>query len=178
MSDTDSQNERRRRFLQLLAFPLGVGLVYGVIALAHPDRALDALQVSWQVLLQIAPALLIAFGMIVALNLLVRPAQIKRFLGRGTEIKGSLLSVVAGILSMGPIYAWYPLLGTLREKDVSSFHLSTFLGCRAVKIPLLPIMAAYFGWVFTITISLVMILGSLGTGAVVQLFDRPAAASE
>ncbi len=40
------------------------------------------------------------------------------------------------------------------------------------------VLAAYFGWVFTITVSLVMILGSLSTGAVVQLFDRSTAASE
>ncbi|MGM0489612.1 MAG: hypothetical protein ACQESR_22985 [Planctomycetota bacterium] len=59
---------------------------------------------------------------------------------------------------MGPIHAWYPFLNELREKGVSDFHLANFLGCRAVKIPLLPLMAAYFGWLFTLVISAMMVL--------------------
>jgi len=175
MNDRASSDTGRNRFLQRLAFPVGVGIIYGTIATVRPEQTIAALKASVRVLLQIAPALVIAFGMIVFLNWIVRPAQVRRFLGEGAEVKGAVLSVAAGILSMGPIYAWYPLLQTLREKNVSPFHLATFLGCRAVKLPLVPIMAAYFGWAFTVVLSSMVVLGSLMTGVVVQMINNSAA---
>jgi len=132
-----------------------------------------ALKASGRVLLQIGPALVVAFGVMVLLNLLVTPAHIKRFLGRGTKAKGVLLSSAAGILSMGSIYAWYPLLKDLREKGVSDFHLANFLGCRAVKIPLMPMMAAYFGWAFTLILSALMVLSAMVTGFALSAFRGP-----
>jgi len=132
-----------------------------------------ALKASGRVLLQIGPALVVAFGVMVLLNLLVTPAHIKRFLGRGTKAKGVLLSSAAGILSMGSIYAWYPLLKDLREKGVSDFHLANFLGCRAVKSPLMPMMAAYFGWAFTLILSALMVLSAMVTGFALSAFRGP-----
>lgn len=154
--------------LRFLAFPVIMAIAYGVIAIVSPGQAVAALRASWRTLLQVAPALAVAFGVMVALNLLVTSAQIKRFLGKGTKSKGALLSSAAGILSMGPIYVWYPLLKDLREKDVSDFHLANFLGCRAVKIPLLPMMAAYFGWAFTLILSGLMVVEAMVTGLVVN----------
>jgi len=163
----------RARWARLVAFPLVMIAVYGVVALLSLEHAMAALRASGRVLLQIAPALVVAFGVMVLLNLLVTPAHIRRFLGKGTKAKGTLLSSVAGILSMGSIYAWYPLLKDLREKGVSDFHLANFLGCRAVKIPLMPMMAAYFGWPFTLILSGLMVLGAMFTGlAVSSVRDR------
>jgi len=175
MKDEDSKSEGgrdtgRRRLVRLIVFPLVVTLIYGLVALTSPEQALAALKASGRVLLQVAPALALAFGVMVLLNLLVTPGHVERFLGRGTKAKGAFLSTVAGILSMGSIYAWYPLLKALREKGVSDFHLANFLGCRAVKIPLLPVMAAYFGWAFTVVLSALMILGALATGLAVSIF--------
>jgi len=158
------------RLARLVAFPLVMVAVYGVVALVSPEHAMAALKASGRVMLQIAPALVVAFGVMVLLNLLITPAHIKRFLGKGTKAKGTLLSSAAGILSMGSIYAWYPLLKDLREKGVSDFHLANFLGCRAVKIPLMPMMAAYFGWAFTLILSGLMVLGAMLTGLAVSSF--------
>jgi uncharacterized membrane protein YraQ (UPF0718 family) len=154
--------------MRFVAFPVIVAIVYGLIGLASPQQAAAALKASGRTLLQVAPALMVAFGVMVVLNRAVTSAQIKKFLGKGTKSKGALLSSGAGILSMGPIYVWYPLLKDLREKDVSDFHLANFLGCRAVKIPLMPMMAAYFGWAFTLILSALMILGAMLTGLVVS----------
>lgn len=142
--------------------------VYGVVALVSPEQAIAAMKTSGRVLLQIAPALVVAFGVMVFLNLLITPAHIKRFLGKGTKAKGTLLSSAARILSMGSIYAWYPLLKDLREKGVSAFHFADFLGCRAVKIPLMPMMAAYFGRAFTLILSGLMVLAAMLTGLAVS----------
>jgi uncharacterized membrane protein YraQ (UPF0718 family) len=147
---------------------LMIGL-YGVLLAAVPNRALAALGASGRVLLQVALPLCVAFIVMFLLNLLVKPARVSRLAGRGAGIKGVLLSTAAGILSMGPTYAWYPLLGSLREKGASDFHLANFLSNRAVKPFLLPLMVFYFGWAFTLALTVLTILGALAVAAVVGL---------
>lgn len=173
MSDAGSKSRGQgdagyRRLVRLVGFPFAMALTYGVVAMLCPERALAALRASGRVLLQVAPALAMAFVVMVLMNLLVTPARIQRFLGEGAKVKGGLLSAIAGILSMGSIYAWYPLLKNLREKGVTDFHLANFLGCRAVKLPLLPLMAAYFGWTFTLILSALMVFSALVTGLAVN----------
>ena len=51
----------------------------------------------------------------------------------------------AGVVSLGPMYLWYHMLGELKEKGVRTPLLAAFLYSRAVKIPMLPVMAHYFG---------------------------------
>ena len=102
------------------------------------------------------------------LNLFLKPALVARFLGRGAGIKGIMLSVTAGIVSMGPIYAWYPMLKELREKGAGSSMLAIFLGNRAVKPFLLPIMISYFGWTYVLILTVCTILGSLPVGYAVD----------
>ena len=157
-----------KRLLRITVFPLAMVFIYFVLALFSPEHAMQAVTASSRVLIQIAPALGIAFVVMVIINMLVKPSHIARFLGNETKIKGTLLSSAAGIISMGPIYVWYPLLKEFRDKNTSDFHLANFLGCRAVKIPLMPIMAAYFGWVFTLILSILMIFGALLTGLLVS----------
>ena len=165
-----------RRFLWGWAFLLFVTAVYVVLLVAIPDRALAALRASGRVLLQVAIPLLIAFALMFLINLLVRPSHVARFMGGGAGLKGVVLSTAAGILSMGPIYAWYPLLKSLREKGASCFHLANFLSNRAVKPYLVPLMVFYFGWVFALTLSVLTVLSSLLVASVVALVaesDRP-----
>ncbi|MEA3442556.1 MAG: hypothetical protein U9R04_03580 [Chloroflexota bacterium] len=98
------------------------------------------------------------------LNLLLKPVHIVKFLGTKSSIKGFLLSATAGIISMGPIYAWYPLLKELREKGAGLFPIAVFLYCRAVKPFLLPIMISYFGWQYVIILTVLTVLGSIAIG--------------
>ncbi len=164
------------RFLRVWGFLMGVVAIYGVLLTAAADRAFAALAASGRVMLQIALPLCVAFAVMFLLNLFVKPAHVSRFLGRGTGLKGVVLSAAAGILSMGPIYAWYPLLRSLREKGASEFHLANFLSNRAVKPFFLPLMVFYFGWVFTLVLNVLMVLGALLTATVVGLLaggERP-----
>lgn len=168
-AESENRKGRRGRFLRRWAFLLVVAAVYGVLFLAAPGRALAALISSGRVLLQVAIPLSIAFLLMFLVNLFMKPAQVARFMGSGAGFKGVVLSTAAGILSMGPIYAWYPLLKSLREKGASVFHLANFLSNRAVKPYLLPLMVFYFGWAFALTLSVLTVLGSLLVAAVVAL---------
>ncbi len=156
-------NRKHRQWL----FPAGVIVVYLTIYFVVPDRTVNALMASGNVLKQMALPLLLAFVMMVVLNLFITPTHVSRFLGSRAGIKGVLLSSVAGILSMGPVYAWLPFLAAIREKGASDFHLANFLSSRAVKPVLLPLIIGYFGWRFALVFTVLNMAGALLVAAVV-----------
>jgi uncharacterized membrane protein YraQ (UPF0718 family) len=88
------------------------------------------------------------------------------------KVKGFLLSAAAGILSMGPIYAWYPLLKDLREKGAANLLIAIFLCNRAVKPFLMPIMISYFGWVYVMILTVFTITGSVAAGYLVRILVK------
>jgi uncharacterized membrane protein YraQ (UPF0718 family) len=123
-----------------------------------------ALRSSGMILLNITVPLCVVFFFILLLNLFLKPAHVASFLGRGAGIKGIILSIAAGIVSMGPIYAWYPMLRELREKGAGNSMIAIFLGNRAVKPFFLPIMISYFGMIYVLILTIFTILGSLAVG--------------
>jgi uncharacterized membrane protein YraQ (UPF0718 family) len=124
---------------------------------------------SGNILLQIAVPLFIAFVIMVTLNSLSGNEKISLSIGRRQGIKGIAFSSLAGILSMGPVYAWYPLLKDLREKDFSDFHLANFLSNRAIKPFLFPVMVFYFGWIYTLILNMLILAGSLLSAKIVSI---------
>lgn len=169
---TEQPTVKTRSSFKPWFFPLGVVLTYLILAITWQDRILIALQASGRVFLQASLPLLLAFGLMFLLNLFISPVHVSKYLGHGTGLKGILLSSIAGIISMGPIFAWYPLLKTLKEKGASDFHLANFLANRAVKPVLLPLMIAYFGWRFSLVFTAGCMACALLTAATVGLFRR------
>jgi len=137
-----------------------------------PHKALMAMRNSGNLLLYIALPLVLVFVIMLALNLFVKPAQIIRLFGKGLRIKGIVLSLVAGIISMGPIYAWYPLLKNLREEGAGTGPIAIFLYSRAVKPFLLPVMIAYFGWVYVVILTVLTVIASIAIGYSMSVFMK------
>ncbi len=155
--------------MRSLIFPLVVAVTYGVIFIFMPAGAISALKASAYILVRVSIALSLVFFLIFALNLFVKPAHLIRLFGKGSGAKGIFIATLAGILSIGPIYAWYPLLQELKSKGMRMSLIAIFLNCRAVKPVLLPVMISYFGWLYVLIFTFAMILGSLVCGAVVGL---------
>jgi uncharacterized membrane protein YraQ (UPF0718 family) len=154
----------KKRAVRLLVFPAIVFFIYGLLYILMPDKTSIAIKSSGRVFLNLTIPLCLVFILILALNLFLKPAYITKFLGKEAGIKGILFSVTAGIISAGPIYAWYPMLKALREKGADSSFIAIFLGNRAVKPFLLPIMILYFGWIYVLILTGFTILGSLAAG--------------
>ena len=159
-------------------FPFAVVLIYVILYLIAPDRTIRAVVASGRILLQMALPLCMAFALMVVLNLFVKPAHVSRYLGRDAGLKSVAVSALAGAISTGPIYAWYPLLKDLRDRGASNFHLANFLGNRAVKPFLLPVMVFYFGWAFTVVLNVLLILGAILVASLVSLMTISSAARE
>jgi len=154
----------KKDFARILIFPVCVLVCYGILCVIDPHKALMAIKTSGNLLLTVTLPLVLVFVIMLALNLFVKPAQIVGLFGKGANIKGIVLSLVAGIISMGPIYAWYPLLKNLREEGAGTGPIAIFLYSRAVKPFLLPVMIAYFGWVYVGILTVLTIFTSIAIG--------------
>ncbi len=154
--------------LRIWIFPGCIVLIYAAVFPAAPGNVAAALHASLHISGQMALPLAIAFVIILLLNLLLNPSMISRFLGKKAGLRGIVLSSGAGILSMGPIYAWYPFVKTLREKGVSNFHTANFLSNRSVKPAMIPVMIVYFGWRFTLVFTIFGIISAWLTALAVK----------
>ncbi len=157
----------KSRGVRLFLFPALVVIAYGVVFAIMPDKASLALRSSGNILVNMLIPLSLVFILMLLLNLFLKPAQIVKLLGRGAGVKGVALSATAGIISAGPIYAWYPLLKELRQKGATNSLLAIFLGNRAVKPFLLPIMISYFGWIYVLLLAVLTMVGSIVVGYLV-----------
>jgi len=115
----------------------------------------------------------LVFLVMLIINLFLKPAAVAKFLGKGSGVKGIALSAAAGIISTGPIYAWYPLLKDLKQKGAGESSIAVFLYNRAVKPFLLPIMIGYFGWLYVVILTILMVLASVAIGFSISILPSP-----
>jgi len=98
--------------------------------------------------------------------------RIESWLGSGSGMRGWLLAAAAGVLSTGPIYPWYGILAELREKGMRTALAAVFLYARAIKLPLFPAMAHYFGLRYTVMLSLFIAGFSILSGLAIEKLAR------
>lgn len=148
-----------------------LGLVvisYALAGLVDPEATSRAWLFFLAVMRQVLPVLGLVFVLLFIANLLLEPKWIKHYLGTGSGPKGWVASVLAGILSVGPIYVWYAVLGELQAKGMRTALIATFLYSRAVKLPLLPLLIHYFGVIYTLVLCMYLVLFAGINGIVVE----------
>ncbi len=153
-------------------FLVSVAVTYLILYLFRPELAMDSLNASKNIFIKILPALAIIFAVMTLINYFVSKKMIKSYLGVSSGPRRWLIAIVSGVLSTGPIYAWYPLLNELREKGLDYGFIATFLYNRAVKLPLLPLLVYYFSPLFTGVLLGVMIVVSVLQGLVFVQLER------
>ncbi len=117
---------------------------------------------------QIAPFLLIVF-IVMFLNFwFIKPEAIKKYFGEKSGLTGYVFSILFGIISVGSVYMWYPLLNDLRKSGMSNKLIAVFIYNRAIKLHLLPVMILYFGLKYTLALTVLVILYSLVIGYSVE----------
>lgn len=154
----------------MFLFPIIILVIYAVLFIISPDKAVVAINSIGNVFLSMLLPLGLIFVLMLLINLFLNPARVAKFLGKGSGVKGIALSVAAGIISTGPIYAWYPLLKDLREKGAGDSSIAIFLYNRAVKPFLLPVMVTYFGWIYVVTLIILTVLASVVIGYSMSIF--------
>ncbi len=151
-----------------LIFLLITLLLYFIIFLFNADVFFLSLRYFVRIFSKIFYIVIIVFVFIFLTNLFLKPKFIVRHLGKESGTKGWIIVIVSGIISMGSIYIWYPLLKELKEKGMKKGLIATFLYNRAVKIPILPLMVYYFGWLLTLLLALYMVIFSVFLGIIMD----------
>jgi len=149
-------------------FLFSVVVAYVIVGFVDFESFRSALPMLGRFVVRIFPVLVVVFGVMFVTNLFFEGKSIVTFLEKGSGLRGWIVAISGGIISSGPIYMWYPLLGDLKERGMKNSLIAAFLYNRAIKIPLLPMMIYYFGWHFTVALSIYMVIFSIVNGVLVQ----------
>lgn len=141
-----------------------VVLLYAVAAAIDSSSAVEAFKSSFKVLQGMLPVLLVVVVLMALINSFIQPKKLARLLGKKSGFRGWGIALFGGLFSHGSGYIWYPMLSDLRRHGVKDGLIVTFFYARAVKLPWMPMMIAYFGTGFTIILTFYILLGALIQG--------------
>ena len=153
-------------------FLICVLVLYGGTAFFNPDTVKNALVYFVGMLIKVIPVLGVVFGFLFLVNLFIRPGWIKKHLGAKSGVRGWVYAILGGILVSGPPYIIYPMLGELKKEGARTGLLAAMLYNRNVKPQFLPAMVFYFGFRYTLILSVYIILFSLLNGKILEWFTR------
>lgn len=126
-------------------------LAFVVLAFVSQERAMNAVSVSWDYLLEmilIIPPVFLLMGLI---EVWVPKEKIKVWIGKRSGIKGMLIAFLLGTLPTGPLYIAFPLAATMLKKGASVKNVVVFLGAwAALKIPQLMVEIEFLGVSFAL----------------------------
>lgn len=146
---------------------LGIVVVlFAIISIVYPNKMEPILRLFKNLMVQILPILALVYVIMLLTNYFVDNDKLKKYMGEDAGIKGWVISIVSGILSVGPIYMWYPLMKDLQSKGVKNKFLVTFLYNRGIKLQWLPMLILYFGLKYSLTLLFVMAVMSIPLGII------------
>jgi uncharacterized membrane protein YraQ (UPF0718 family) len=156
---------RQLRGLRFLAL---VGIGYVLLFSTHSQQAQQSLLRIVAIMGQILPII----GVVVVFNgvlnwWLPAPKMAKIFREQGSKRSWGI-AIIAGVISHGPMYLWYPMIADMRNGGVPDGMLVTYFYARAVKLPLLPLMIDYFGLLFSVVLIVYILIFALLQGLAMQ----------
>ena len=143
-------------------------LIYLFLFLFNNQLIFSSLIKSYNLLLKIIPVFIFIFVLMFIINFFVTTKLVVKKFEKAHGINKWIFSIIAGIISTGPIYMWYPLLSELKDHGLKNGYIATFLYTRAIKPALLPLMILYFGWIYTIMITISLISFSIIQGLIIN----------
>ena len=148
-----------------------VGLIYLVLLIFDNSNAMISLTKFIKIFSLLLPIFAFIIILTALINYFLKPKQIMKHFGEDSGKTGIFYSLIGGILSHGPMYAWYGMLSDMRKHGLKDGLIVTFLYSRAVKLPLLPMMLAIFGLTYTIVINIYIIIFAIIQGKIMDKFS-------
>lgn len=157
-------------------FTITAGL-YVWAFIADPARAVEGLRYALGSFLAVLPTLVAVFSVIGLFNVFVDKKKVARLLGPEAGVRGLLTAGLIGSILVGPVYAVFPLIQTVREHGARWAVIGAVLTSWAVKIPMIPMEISMLGWRFSVARTVLVIAFALPVGFLLEwLLDRGAAA--
>ena len=149
-------------------FLISVLILMLVIFAVDSTKIRLILKMFENLMLQISPVLVLVYFIMLLTNYFVDNKRLKKYMGEDSGVKGWLISIVSGIISVGPVYMWYPLMKDLQSKGVKNKYLVIFLYNRGIKIQWLPMLILYFGLKYSLTLMFIMAIMSIPQGIIAE----------
>lgn len=159
-----SKNKKKKQLFNRIYFLLGCIVLVFTVFLFKPENTLQALKYSSKLFLGIIPVLILVIILMAFTNFFMTKERITQYIGESSGLRGYSIAAFSGVISHGPIFAWYPLIGELVDEGMNIELAAIFLYTRAIKLPLLPILIYYFGLKFVLVWFLWLIVGSFLLG--------------
>jgi len=148
-------------------FLIFVLALYLSILLADAGLAMAIALQFLKTLKEVLPIIAVVFFVMFLLNLFIRPKTIKKHLGHDSGAKGWIYTILASIIIAGPPYILMPMVADFRRRGMKTSLAAAFLSNRSVQPVFLPVMAYYFGWTYTLTVSVCIVSFSILSGLIV-----------
>lgn len=147
-------------------FLLSVLILYIVFAFIDKASAIKSIMFALNIFLKLIPVLFVIFLLLALINFFITKQIVIRWIEGKKGVRKWLIALLAGIISSGPIYMWYPLLKDLSGKGISGGFIAAFIYSRAIKPALIPLMIVYFGIAFTIWFNALIAVIAIAQGLV------------
>ncbi len=168
-SDTTQTKEVSRSTKGPWVF-MGISLfLFLLVYIFNKGKATVAALHFYHLAIEILPMLILVFVLMVLINLFLKTSVLIKYMGEGSGIKGWLIAIVTGIISVGAIYLWFPILRNMLDKGVKPGLVATFLYNRGIKLNWLPLMVVYFGLKYVVILALVTVLASVLQGVIIDV---------
>ena len=153
-------------------FLLFVVALYALLFIIDFANSLSGFQKLLHILWGLLPIFLFIIVLTAMINYFLKPKQIMKHFGEDSGKKGLFYTMIGGILSHGPMYAWYGMLSDMRSHGLKDGLIATFIYARAIKLPLLPFMIDIFGIVFTVVINVYILLFAVLQGKLIDILMK------
>lgn len=148
-------------------FFLIIATIYLIVFFVNPNIFNKSISMFFKIFSQFIYIFIFIFVLMFLSNYFIRREFILKYFNR-KGFKKWIFIILAGILSTGPLYVWYPLLQDFKEKGLKPGFIACFLYNQAIKIHLLPILLIYFDLKYIIILTTVMIFMSLLQGTIIN----------
>ena len=153
-------------------FLYSIIFVYILLAIFDTNNAFLSIKTFFSIMYTLIPIFLFIILLTALINYFLKPKDIIKHFGENSGNKGILYATLAGIISHGPMYAWYGLISELREQGAKDELLIIFFYARAIKIPMLPFMIGIFGIQFTILMTLYILIFAIIQGKLFAILNK------
>jgi uncharacterized membrane protein YraQ (UPF0718 family) len=141
-------------------------VVYIVTAFLDSNIAMASLEKSYEIIKSIAPIIVVVLLLMATFTTLTKAKNMVKHIGQDSGAKGWIIAIFGGVLSHGSTYIWYPILAQMRKEGAKEGLIVAFFYARAIKLPWIPVMIAYFGITFTLLLSAYILLGAYLQGVI------------
>jgi len=167
-----NKNKDKKIEFKGIKFLFFVIIIHIIIFLLDKESSSLALIKSYEVLLKLLPIFVMIILITTLINYFLKPKSVMKHFGKDSGLRAWIYTIFAGIISAGPMYAWYAILGELKQNGLKDGLLVTFMYTRSIKIPFIPIMIDYFGILFTTILFIYIIIGAVLQGVLIEAIKK------